>query len=75
MGYCRLFLLHYRKESTFTEADATTNTNNKFDFASITENLTTNGGGINVKVGAIYKPVEIYRLGFAFHTPTYFHLD
>lgn len=66
--------LHYKKEATFTEADATTNPNNNFDFASITENLTTDGVGINLKMGLIYKPAEFFRLGFAFHTPTYFNL-
>ena len=62
--------IHYERNSTFTEADATTNTNNKFDFASITENLVTNGTGINLKFGAIYKPTEYVRLGLAIHTPS-----
>jgi len=64
--------LHYEKEATFTEADASTNTANKFDYASITENLTTNGNGINIKMGIIYKPVEYVRLGLAIHTPTFY---
>jgi|CXWL01.1.fsa_nt_gi hypothetical protein len=64
--------LHYEKEATFTEADATANTTNKFDFASITENLTTSGTGFNLKMGIIYKPVEYVRLGLAIHTPTYY---
>ncbi len=62
--------IDYSRESTFTEADATTNTANNFDFASITENLTTSGVGINLKLGVIYKPVEYVRLGFAVHTPS-----
>lgn len=62
--------LHYEKESTFTEADPSTNTTNKFDFASISETLTTSGTGVNLKMGLIYKPVEYVRLGLAFHTPT-----
>ncbi|MES1219126.1 MAG: aromatic hydrocarbon degradation protein [Bacteroidota bacterium] len=66
--------LHYNKEATFLEADATTNANNKFDYASITENLTTDGVGINVKAGIIFKPVEYIRIGFAIHSPTYFTL-
>lgn len=66
--------LHYKKEATFVEADATSNANNKFDFASITENLTTDGVGFNVKAGIIYKPVEYVRLGFAIHSPTYYSL-
>lgn len=66
--------LRYDKESTFTEADATSNSANRFDFASITENLTTNGVGVNMKLGMIYKPVEYVRLGLAFHTPTFYSL-
>ena len=66
--------LHYKRESTFIEADATTDATNRFDFASITENLTTNGTGINVRAGLIYKPVEYIRLGFTIHSPTYFTL-
>jgi hypothetical protein len=67
-------VLHYEKEATFTEADATTNATNKFDFASITENLITKGYGLNLRMGLIYKPVEYLRLGFAFHTPTFYRL-
>ena len=67
-------VLNYQRESTFTEADATTNPNNKFDYASITENLTTKGVGFNLKLGLIYKPAEYVRLGLAIHTPTFYQL-
>ncbi|MEO7922971.1 MAG: aromatic hydrocarbon degradation protein [Chitinophagaceae bacterium] len=66
--------LHYEKEATFTEADASSNATNKFDFASITENLTTSGVGVNLKMGFIYKPVEYVRLGLAVHTPSFYRL-
>ena len=66
--------LHYEKEATFKEADATTSTTNKFDFASITENLTTSGIGVNMKLGFIYKPVEYVRLGLAIHTPSFYSM-
>ncbi len=62
--------LKYEKEAIFTEADATSNSTNKFDFARITENLTTSGIGANLKLGFIYKPVEYIRLGLAFHSPS-----
>lgn len=71
-GSISIPLLHFKKESTFTEADASTNNANRFDFATITENLTTNGIGANIKIGVIYKPVEYVRLGLAIHSPTYF---
>lgn len=73
-GTIAIPFLHYEKKSTFTEADATTNTTNKFDFASLTENLTTSGVGINLKMGVIYKPVEYVRLGLAFHSPSFYML-
>ena len=66
--------LNYNRESSFTEADASTNTNNNFDYASITENLNTKGIGINLKMGVIYKPQEYIRLGLAIHTPTFYTL-
>lgn len=67
-------ILRYDRESSFTEADATDDPNNKFDFATLNENLSTKGGGINLKAGVIYKPVEYVRLGLAIHTPTFFQL-
>jgi hypothetical protein len=66
--------LNYTRESSFTEADGTTNTANNFDFARIDENLTTSGVGVNLKMGVIYKPVEYVRLGLAVHTPTFYML-
>ncbi len=66
--------LNYNRESSFIEADASTNTTNNFDYASITENLNTVGVGINLKLGIIYKPQEYIRLGLAIHTPTFFSM-
>lgn len=66
--------LNYSKESIFTEADASSTNTNKFDFATITENLTTKGTGINLKAGFIYKPVEYIRLGLSIHTPSFYRL-
>lgn len=66
--------LYYDRSSTFTEADATTDVNNNFDYAAFTENLRTKGSGINLKMGVIYKPVEYVRLGLAVHTPTLYRL-
>jgi len=36
--------------------------------------LTTQGSGVNLKVGAIVRPVPELRLGFAFHSPTYYSM-
>ncbi len=66
--------LRYEREASFTEADATANATNNFDFATINENLTTRGTGLNLKLGVIFKPTEQVRLGFAFHTPSFYRL-
>ena len=68
-------ILRYEREATFTEADATTNANNKFDFGSFRENLTTKGYGLNIKAGLIYKPEEYIRLGLAIHSPSFLRLS
>jgi hypothetical protein len=67
-------ILSYERQSKFVEADATDNANNQFDFAAVEENLTTTGAGINLKLGMIYKPQESWRVGLAFHSPTYYNL-
>ncbi|NOY96035.1 MAG: hypothetical protein GXO81_06595 [Chlorobi bacterium] len=45
--------------------------NNSFTF---TENQYLDGAGYNLKLGLIYRPTNSFRLGFAYHTPTYYNL-
>jgi hypothetical protein len=66
--------LNYTRESTFSEADATTDPDNNFDFASIYEKLNTKGSGINLKAGVIFKATDFLRLGLAVHSPTFYQL-
>lgn len=42
-----------------------------FDFR---EYSTTEGGGYNFKIGAIYKPMEFLKVGASVHTPTFYNL-
>jgi len=62
----------YFRESTYSEIDIA-DTIPYFNSWSVTENLSTSGWGINLKLGLIYKPTDWLRLGGAFHTPTYFY--
>ena len=66
--------LHYRRESEFVEADATSNASNHFNYAMVNETLKTSGVGFNIKAGLIYKPTESWRLGLALHSPTFYTL-
>lgn len=64
-------IISYSRTLTFTEADATGNTNNDFASSSYSETYTTKGFGINIKLGAIYKPAEAWRIGAAIHSPSF----
>ena len=67
-------ILNYTRNAVFTEADATPNVNNKFDFAQVEETLKTFGAGINLRIGMIFKPADYFRVGLAIHSPTYYML-
>lgn len=68
-------IVKYQKESTFREEDATGNNDNDFDFSELSETFTTKGMGINAKLGIIVKPVELVRLGFTVHSPTWYSFE
>lgn len=66
-------IINYRRTSTYTETpQAIVN-----DFISYTnsEELVTKGTGINLKLGAIYKVSDYFRLGAAVHTPTWYGMN
>ena len=44
-------------------------------FFSFRRELSTNATGYNFKMGFIYRPIDLIRIGGAFHTPTFFRVD
>lgn len=66
--------LQYSRTRAFTEADASENGNNHFDYGYFENELTTKGAGINVKAGIVVKPSDNVRFGIAAHSPTFFSL-
>ncbi len=62
----------YTRNSNYTETDDL----NLSDFSQFrfSRNLNTTGRGYTFKAGAIFKPVEMLRLGAAFHLPTFYTL-
>ena len=46
-----------------------------FNNLEFTEFLNTSGIGINLKLGAVYKPVKELRIGAALHSPTVYGVD
>lgn len=68
--------VNYREYSTYSEL------NNKIDtnfydvkYFALTETLLTDGFGMNIKVGAIYRPVNWFRVGLALHSGTFLALN
>jgi hypothetical protein len=47
----------------------------KFDSFTYTDHYENTGTGYSLKIGAIIKPVETVRIGFAFHSPTYYKIN
>lgn len=66
--------LYFKDNTNLYEWDANNNILyfNNYNFNT---SLKTTGDGFNVKIGAIYKPIEQLRLGIAFHTPTFYKLN
>ncbi len=68
-GSVNIPFLSYQRELTYSETDATNNPNNDFQRFEFKESTRSFGIGLGVKLGAIYKPQEHWRLGLAIHTP------
>lgn len=68
-----LSLVDYKLDryTRFDEDDETGDLDNDFNYLTYSEMLTTEGIGFNAKLGAIYVVNEQFRLGAAFHTPTW----
>lgn len=67
-------IVSYTKNSVLTETDLSGDANSNFEHSTFTETYTTKGVGLNLKLGAIYKPVDQLRLGLAVHSPTIYAL-
>jgi long-subunit fatty acid transport protein len=56
------------RNTYYRESDATSNTDNDFNYIAYRENFNLKGVGFNLKGGLIYRPKEYIRLGLAFHS-------
>jgi hypothetical protein len=67
-------LVYYKSDLEFTETDTSSNSFNHFKSFTYNDRFSTSGIGFNLKLGAIYKPSEFFRIGLALHTPTWMFL-
>ena len=73
-GTIAMPIIHYNSKTSFRETDTSANNKNGFKQFDYTDDFTTNGVGVNAKLGVIYRPKEYIRLGLAIHTPSFMSL-
>jgi long-subunit fatty acid transport protein len=66
--------LDYSEESVYEEMDEKDN-NKYFKSLRYKQNISTSGSGFNLKLGAIYRPIDWFRVGVAYHTPCFYELS
>ena len=68
-------VVNYTRDKTFQESGLAAASGGYLNSFRYTENLRTSGLGVNLKLGAIYKPNDNFRIGAAVHTPSYIALS
>lgn len=68
-----LSTLRYNQVSTFKESE--NNTTTVFQNLTLRDEFTTTGNGINGRLGVIFKPNDLIRVGGSIQTPTYFAMN
>lgn len=63
--------LDYKEQGTFSE-DNLEDTLTSIAGYTLHSNNSTEGVGVNLKLGFLYQPADFVRIGVAFHTPTYY---
>lgn len=76
-----LTAVNYRSEKSYTESNFIYNDPDNPDYVNplnqftLEENLDITGGGINVTLGLIFRPINFLQIGGSFTSPTYYTLD
>jgi hypothetical protein len=67
-------LLVYRSNTVVTEQDTSSVKTNGFESFTYTDHISSDGVGLDLKAGVIYRPAEYIRIGLALHSPTFFSM-
>jgi hypothetical protein len=73
-GTLGINFLNHRVNTSMYEETIDPAVSDSFDHFNYDERFKTNGAGVNLKLGAIYKFNDYFRAGLAFHTPTIYGL-
>lgn len=60
--------IRYEEATTYTEEE--NDSNSKFTNFIYNQSLVTRGNGFNLRVGLIYRPIDLLRLGISIQTPS-----
>lgn len=66
--------VRYEETTAYTEQEVV-DTTSDFNALQFSQSLVTRGRGINFKFGIIYRPVDLFRIGFSFSSPTVLRLS
>ncbi|MBW8683263.1 OmpP1/FadL family transporter [Chitinophaga rhizophila] len=69
-GSANIPTITYKHDRTWRETNLNTTPTDLNEFA-VTESLKSEGTGINLKIGGIYRPVKSLNLGATFHSPSW----
>ncbi len=64
-------VVSYSSDLWYKESDLSGDPDNNFNYFQFNEHTTSNGLGLNVKLGFIYKPQQNFRFGLALHSPSF----
>lgn len=56
------------------DLDKSSLSNNIYRYSIITQSVETRGSGVGGKFGLIFRPIDLIRIGFAYHTPVRLNL-
>ncbi len=65
--------MNYRRVQSYTEEFL--NNNQTTLFSTLDQNLLLEGSGVNIGLGAIYKPIDRLNIGVTFHSPTWSRIN
>lgn len=67
--------VNFKETTNLFEYDTDDNIIPYFNNYNFNTYLNTTGTGVNVKVGAIFKPIDALRIGAAVHSPTFYRMN
>jgi hypothetical protein len=67
-------IVSYTSNLIVQESDTSSNANNGFKAMEYHDDFRTTGAGVNLKLGAIFRPQQYIRIGLAVHSPSFMWL-